>query len=79
MSRARTMSINPSPFRVRAPPLPRTKFADPHLTASGAPRARVPLVALETLWFNTGTLCNLACATCYIEGDIILDVPILGA
>ncbi len=25
------------------------------------------LRALETLWFNTGTLCNLACANCYIE------------
>jgi uncharacterized Fe-S cluster-containing radical SAM superfamily protein len=24
---------------------------------------------LETLWFNTGTLCNLACATCYIESS----------
>lgn len=24
---------------------------------------------METLWFNTGTLCNLACATCYIESS----------
>ena len=29
----------------------------------------MPLVALETLWFNTGTLCNLACANCYIESS----------
>jgi uncharacterized Fe-S cluster-containing radical SAM superfamily protein len=29
----------------------------------------VPLAGLETLWFNTGTLCNLACATCYIESS----------
>ncbi|MEO1045653.1 MAG: radical SAM protein [Pseudomonadota bacterium] len=25
--------------------------------------------ALETLWINTGTLCNLACASCYIESS----------
>ena len=24
---------------------------------------------LETLWINTGTLCNLACKTCYIESS----------
>ncbi|MEM1132775.1 MAG: radical SAM protein [Pseudomonadota bacterium] len=24
---------------------------------------------LETLWINTGTLCNLACASCYIESS----------
>jgi uncharacterized Fe-S cluster-containing radical SAM superfamily protein len=29
----------------------------------------VALKRLETLWFNTGTLCNLACATCYIESS----------
>lgn len=69
MSRARTMPTGPSPFRVEAPPLPREKFSDPHVTAAGEPRARVPLVALDTLWFNTGTLCNLACATCYIESS----------
>ena len=45
------------------------KFTDPDRTASGAPRARVALERLETLWFNTGTLCNLACATCYIESS----------
>ncbi len=27
------------------------------------------LAGLETLWFNTGTLCNLACMTCYIESS----------
>ena len=27
------------------------------------------LAGLETLWFNTGTLCNLACKTCYIESS----------
>ncbi|MGZ9107005.1 MAG: radical SAM protein [Rhodoplanes sp.] len=45
------------------------KFSDPDLTASGAPRARVPLSRLETLWFNTGTLCNLTCHNCYIESS----------
>lgn len=32
----------------------------------GAP-ARVELAALETLWINTGSLCNLACAACFME------------
>ncbi|WP_244937379.1 radical SAM protein [Methylobacterium crusticola] len=48
-------------------PLDRRKFRDPAATASGERRARVALGALRTLWINTGTLCNLACATCYIE------------
>jgi MoaA/NifB/PqqE/SkfB family radical SAM enzyme len=29
----------------------------------------VALRALETLWFNTGTLCNLTCRNCYIESS----------
>jgi len=45
------------------------KFIDPVLTRDGEPRARVSLRALETLWFNTGTLCNLTCANCYIESS----------
>ena len=45
------------------------KFRDPELTASGARRARVALKALKTLWFNTGTLCNLTCVNCYIESS----------
>jgi len=32
-------------------------------------RAKVALKALETLWFNTGTLCNLTCLNCYIESS----------
>jgi len=43
------------------------KFGDPLVTAKGERRARVSMHALETLWFNTGTLCNLACVNCYIE------------
>jgi uncharacterized Fe-S cluster-containing radical SAM superfamily protein len=44
-----------------------TKFSDPFMTADGSTRASVELTALQTLWFNTGTLCNLACDNCYIE------------
>ena len=45
------------------------KFQDPYLTAMGEARAHVALHALETLWFNTGTLCNLTCGHCYIESS----------
>src|SRR6266550_8616952 len=45
------------------------KFHDPFFTAKGERRARVPLRALETLWFNAGTLCNLTCHHCYIESS----------
>jgi uncharacterized Fe-S cluster-containing radical SAM superfamily protein len=45
------------------------KFRDPLVTARGERRARVALVALRTLWFNTGTLCNLTCRNCYIESS----------
>jgi len=45
------------------------KFTDPHTTADGKSRARVALTRLDTLWVNTGTLCNLTCAHCYIESS----------
>lgn len=45
------------------------KFVDPRITADGEPRATVAPLALETVWFNTGTLCNLTCANCYIESS----------
>ncbi|HEU0157252.1 MAG TPA: radical SAM protein, partial [Stellaceae bacterium] len=45
------------------------KFQDPFVTANGDRRAQVALVELETLWFNTGTLCNLTCGHCYIESS----------
>ena len=48
-------------------PLNRAKFRDPLVTANGEKRARVALDVLRTLWINTGTLCNLSCAGCYIE------------
>ncbi|HEY3779278.1 MAG TPA: radical SAM protein [Rhizomicrobium sp.] len=47
----------------------REKFSDPEVTAGGERRAGVALRALETLWFNTGTLCNLTCENCYIESS----------
>ena len=47
----------------------RRPFVDPAWTARGERRAAVALRRLETLWFNTGTLCNLACPHCYIESS----------
>ena len=45
------------------------KFQDPFITVKGERRAWVALKSLETLWFNTGTLCNLTCQHCYIESS----------
>ena len=42
------------------------KFQDIFVTADGQTRASVPLSKPETLWINTGTLCNIECANCYI-------------
>ncbi|MEO0335271.1 MAG: radical SAM protein [Pseudomonadota bacterium] len=45
------------------------KFQDPFTTAKGETRASVTLKSLDTLWFNTGTQCNLSCENCYIESN----------
>ena len=45
------------------------KFADPAVTAAGERRACAPFRRFETLWFNTGTLCNIQCKNCYIESS----------
>ncbi|WP_137700606.1 radical SAM protein [Marimonas lutisalis] len=45
------------------------KFEDPFVTADGQARAQVALTRPETLWFNTGTLCNITCENCYIESS----------
>lgn len=45
------------------------KFVDPDLTARGETRAAVAFTGLKTLWVNTGTLCNITCAHCYIESS----------
>ena len=50
-------------------PLAAGKFVDPAWTAKGERRASVSLDSLQTLWLNTGTLCNLACKSCYIESS----------
>ncbi|MGB5864650.1 MAG: radical SAM protein [Sulfitobacter sp.] len=42
------------------------KFSDPQVTAKGEQRATVALSNPQTLWFNTGTLCNIECVNCYI-------------
>jgi MoaA/NifB/PqqE/SkfB family radical SAM enzyme len=45
------------------------KFRHAEVTADGSSRAKVDLTALRTLWFNTGTLCNLTCRNCYMESS----------
>ncbi len=45
------------------------KFSHPGLTAKGETRASVALTGAKTLWFNTGTLCNITCVNCYIESS----------
>jgi sulfatase maturation enzyme AslB (radical SAM superfamily) len=45
------------------------KFKDKKITAKGEDRAWVTLKSLKTLWFNTGTQCNLECKNCYIESS----------
>ncbi|HEY2184597.1 MAG TPA: radical SAM protein [Xanthobacteraceae bacterium] len=45
------------------------KFKDPFFTLTGEARANVALQHLKTLWFNTGTLCNITCRNCYIESN----------
>jgi uncharacterized Fe-S cluster-containing radical SAM superfamily protein len=49
------------------------RFTDPDRTAKGEPRASVTLTGLRTLWFNTGSLCNIACDNCYIESSPTSD------
>ena len=65
-----TLLTRISPFVApEAPRLNPLKFQDPAVTAKGERRAMVRLGRLETLWLNTGTLCNLTCANCYIESS----------
>lgn len=45
------------------------KFQDPKVTATGETRATVSYTETKTLWFNTGTLCNIECINCYIESS----------
>ncbi|MBX3495149.1 MAG: radical SAM protein [Parvibaculum sp.] len=45
------------------------KFSLPDITAKGETRAQVQFRTLKTLWINTGTLCNIECANCYIRSS----------
>ena len=45
------------------------KFKDPITTADGSTRAFIEAKKIKTLWFNTGTLCNIECKNCYIESS----------
>jgi len=54
---------------IKFKPIDPAKFRSPDITAKGETRAKVALTRLETLWFNTGTLCNIECANCYIESS----------
>lgn len=45
------------------------KFEDPMTTAKGEERAVVALTHLHTLWFNTGSLCNITCVNCYMDSS----------
>lgn len=55
-------------LKAAPPPDPR-KFRNPRVTADGKDRACVSLDSAKTLWFNTGTLCNIECKNCYIESS----------
>ncbi len=69
-SKSRNAPTGPSPFALpEKQELKPEKFVDPAVTADGSTRASIALEKLDTLWFNTGTLCNLACASCYIESS----------
>lgn len=68
-SLSRNVPSGASPFAVQSEKLSQEKFANPRFTADGSARAQVALRKLETLWFATGTLCNLACINCYIESS----------
>lgn len=48
---------------------PPAKFSHPDITAKGEVRASVAWTGLQTLWLNTGTLCNIECANCYIQSS----------
>jgi len=49
------------------------KFQNPTTTAKGERRASVFFKELKTLWFNSGSLCNIECANCYILSSPTAD------
>lgn len=54
-------------------PIDPKKFRDPITTAKGETRAEVKFSTLKTLWFNTGSLCNIECENCYIASSPTAD------
>jgi uncharacterized Fe-S cluster-containing radical SAM superfamily protein len=60
-----TPPLDNTPFTPLAP----GKFEDAEVTLKGERRASVAFGGLSTLWVNTGTLCNITCANCYIESS----------
>jgi len=60
------MSENITLEKSKGPP---AKFQDPERTLDGKERAKVAFDHLQTLWINTGTLCNIECVNCYIESS----------
>jgi len=54
-------------------PIDPRKFQDPLLTAKGERRAAVYFKDLKTLWINSGSLCNIECANCYIQSSPTAD------
>ena len=61
--------MNETVSDVELPGLDPEKFRDPQFTAKGEERAVVALTHLRTLWFNTGSLCNITCKNCYMESS----------
>lgn len=66
-----TQSANPAASPAPAPEAAfgAAKFRDPAVTAKGERRAVVALSRMRTLWFNTGSLCNITCAHCYMDSS----------
>ena len=63
------MNEQPRDIRAEFQLIDPDKFVDPDVTANNEPRASVGLERLDTLWINSGTLCNITCAHCYIESS----------
>ncbi len=63
------MNEQPRDIRAGFEPIDLRKFVDPQKTLQGQNRAEVALTRLETLWINTGTLCNIECLNCYIKSS----------
>ncbi|MDD9877568.1 MAG: 4Fe-4S cluster-binding domain-containing protein, partial [Magnetovibrio sp.] len=59
----------PDSSHPQALPIEPEKFRDPLITAKGEERAVVALTHLKTLWFNTGSLCNITCKNCYMDSS----------